>query len=58
MPSKKQLATAMVETTEEVQSVELSTVDKCQQLCEKCDVVLDKIKIKKAKRNKTLIEIK
>lgn len=58
MHSTKQLATVIAENTEEVENTDISSVDKCQQLCDKCDVVLDKIKSKKAQRRKTIVEIK
>ena len=53
MQSTKQLALALTETSEEV-----NNEDKCKRINDKCDFVLEKIKIKKAKQQKTVIEIK
>lgn len=53
MQSTKQLALVMTETSEEVKNE-----DKCNRLNDKCDFVLEKIKSKKAKQQKTVIEIK
>ena len=53
MHSQKQLATAIdqVLAATEVKE-EVSSVDKCQQLNEKCDIVLEKVKNKKARLKK------
>jgi hypothetical protein len=58
MHSQKQLATVIDQVIDEtIEKEETSSADKCKQLNEKCDIVLEKVKSKKA-RLKQVIEIK
>jgi len=52
MHSQKQLATAIDQVLTETEEKEISAAEKCQQLNKKCDIVLEKVKNKKARLKK------